>query len=145
MSEPSLGQGEFARSGGCLCGAVGLVIAAPARETYHCHCSMCRRASGSLYQSFSAYDESRVKVTKGEDRLVTYRSSPGVERRFCGQCGCQVLCHDDKMPGVVLVNCGVLDQGRHPGHPAKSERHIYVADKVSWLHIGDELAKYDVV
>ncbi len=136
-------EANFARAGGCLCGNVRVAIAKPASQTYHCHCSMCRRVTGSLYQTFSVYPADAIRIIAGADTLRTYVSSPGVDRRFCGNCGCQVLCEDASMPGIILINSGVLDGGGHPGHPPEREQHIYVADKVPWLHLDDRLPRVD--
>jgi len=133
----------FARNGGCLCGSIRIEIDQPASETYHCHCSMCRRASGSLYQTYSIYPKNSVRIVKGADQLRDYESSPGITRRFCGRCGCQVLCEIASSPEIMSVNTGVLDAGTHPGHEHDRERHIFVTDKVEWLQIADGLPQYD--
>jgi hypothetical protein len=140
---PRRAEPDFARTGNCLCGAVSMEIAQPAIETYHCHCSMCRRASGSLYQTYSVYAKQAIRIVQGADGLRTYESSPGTRRRFCDRCGCQVMCEVATSPDIVFVNTGVLDGRSHPGHARDKERHIYVADKVAWLHLGEELPKID--
>lgn len=144
MSEATFPSGrDFARAGGCLCGAIRIGIARPAVETYHCHCSMCRRASGSLYQTYSVYAKDAVNIVAGVERLQVYESSPGTYRRFCCRCGCQVLCEVAGSPDIVFLNTGILDGGAHPGHAGDRERHIYVADKVSWLHLDGVLPRID--
>lgn len=132
----------FARSAACLCGAVRLRLAAPAIETYHCHCSMCRRASGSLFQTFSVYPREAVGI-EGAGNLASYESSPGTHRFFCRGCGCQVYCDVESRPALRYVNTGTLEGGAHPGHPAEREAHIHVADKVPWFRIGDGLPQHE--
>ena len=34
---------EFKLTGGCFCGGVRYTITAPAVDTHHCHCSICRK------------------------------------------------------------------------------------------------------
>jgi len=144
MSEkPAISGEAFAAEGRCLCGGVAIEIRVPASETYHCHCSMCRRASGSLYQTYSVYPRSAVRFTKGEDALLVYESSPGTRRRFCGRCGCQVVCEVASSPDIVYLNSGILDGRKHPGHAKEREKHIFMADKVAWLDVGDDLPKFD--
>ena len=144
MSEkPETSSQAFAARGSCLCGAVAIEIGAPASETYHCHCSMCRRASGSLYQTYSVYPRNAIRFTKGEEALLTYESSPGTRRRFCCRCGCQVVCEVASSPDIVYLNSGILDGQQHPGHSREREKHIFMADKVAWLHVSDDLPKFD--
>jgi hypothetical protein len=133
---------SFQREAGCLCGAVRLRMSEAASETYHCHCSMCRKASGSLFQTFSAYPRAGFAYLSGKESLACYRSSPGVARWFCRSCGCQLLCEVDAVPDLVYVNSGAIDGGAHPGHPQSTERHIFVGSKVPWLEIGDGLPQF---
>jgi hypothetical protein len=135
----------FQCEAGCLCGTVRLRMTEPANETYHCHCSMCRRASGALFQSFSAYPRSAVVHLSGKDNLARYQSSPGCLRWFCKTCGCQLLCELEALPDLVYLNSGTIDGGAHPGHPQSSERHIFVGSKVPWFEIGDGLPRFSEV
>ncbi len=49
-------------TGHCLCGAVRLEIAGEFLHAYYCHCSICRRASGSSFATngFVRADDLRV-------------------------------------------------------------------------------------
>ncbi|MFG1357513.1 GFA family protein [Xanthobacter pseudotagetidis] len=92
--------------GGCLCGAVRYRLRHP-RAAYWCHCTMCRRASGSAALPW-------VSVARGDFELVqgvmtTYASSAGVSRDFCGRCGSPIL-FDMACEDAVDVTLGTLDQ-----------------------------------
>lgn len=132
----------FQCEAGCLCGAVRLRMSDAARETYHCHCSMCRKASGSLFQTFSAYPRASLAYLAGKENLARYQSSPGVTRWFCRSCGCQLLCEVDALPDLIYLNSGAIDGGAHPGHPQATERHIFVGSKAPWLAISDGLPQF---
>jgi hypothetical protein len=43
-------------AGGCLCGAVRFRVTAEPLAAYYCHCSMCRKISGSIYGRCGGFD-----------------------------------------------------------------------------------------
>jgi hypothetical protein len=73
------------RAGGCLCGAVRFVALDVPSHMHACHCSICRRISGSATISVSI-PAAAMRVT-GEEHIVTYVSSEWAARSFCGTCG----------------------------------------------------------
>ena len=134
---------DFKRTGGCQCGAVRYTIHAPANETYHCHCEMCRKLHGALFGTFSGVPRDRITIDKGADNLTTYDSSPPNHRKFCKTCGCYVFGDDERFPDMYWFTPATLDGGADPGHPKETEKHIFVRWKVPWYEIGDDLPKYD--
>jgi len=129
--------------GGCQCGAVRYRVHAAASEVYHCHCSMCRKLHGALYATWALVPRGRLEVEQGESALSTYESSPGVRRRFCRRCGCQLFCEIDSDPDFDWFTPGTLDGGVHPGHTQAREHHIFSGSKVAWLDINDDLKQYE--
>jgi len=91
-------------TGRCLCGAVQYEINGEAERFYYCHCSRCRKLTGSGFASnllVSPVD--CLRWIKGEDKLKRYKV-PEAERfynLFCSECG-------SPMPRVVEVLNGVL-------------------------------------
>ena len=76
--------------GKCLCGAV-TIRATPKRRTVEaCHCSMCRRWSGTAYVGVQCGSDVEIL---GQDNVVRYRSSEWAERGFCGRCGSSLFFH----------------------------------------------------
>ena len=72
------------RTGRCLCGAVTFEAELGEDAYGACHCSMCRRWTGGA-PLFAI--QATVRVTAGEDRIASYRSSDWAERAFCAACG----------------------------------------------------------
>ncbi len=130
---------ESSLTGGCHCGAVRYRVDAPAQETYHCHCSICRQIHGALFASFAIVAPGDFVITDGADGLTRYDSTPGVQRYFCRRCGGQIYSDVDKLPDIRFYTVGTLDGGAHPGHAAGQERHIFVDSKVPWWRIADGL------
>ncbi|MFQ5775190.1 MAG: GFA family protein [Kiloniellaceae bacterium] len=127
---------DEAHEGGCLCGAVRYRIDGPIDSVVHCHCSMCRRASGAPVVTWLTVAADRFALTKGEP--VRFKSSDHGERGFCPTCGAQITFVTRHRPQEVDVTVGSLD---HPeAHPA--ERHIWTSSRLPWLRLDEELPAY---
>lgn len=124
-------------TGGCQCGAVRYTLRAPARETYHCHCEMCRKLHGTLFGTFATVRRGEIVIDKGAENLATYDSSPPNHRKFCKTCGCYLFGEDERWPELFWFTPATLDGGADPGHPRQTERHIFVGSKVPWYPITD--------
>jgi hypothetical protein len=124
--------------GSCLCGAVRYEIAEPFEEMHHCHCSRCRKAHGAAFATFARTKRASLRFLAGEEKLRHFRSSPAVQRSFCGSCGSNLLGQFDALPQAVWVAVGSLDDdpGMHP------QAHIFVGSKASWHTITDELPQF---
>jgi hypothetical protein len=91
-------------TGGCLCGAVRF-SASGVNTSYHvCHCSMCRRWSGSPLMATS------VDGIEFEDEgtVVRYASSDWAERGFCVRCGSSIFYYL-KPADRYVVSVGAFD------------------------------------
>ena len=73
--------------GSCLCGGVRYAVSASAGYMSNCHCQMCRKSSGTAFATFWNVPRKDFAFTDGQALVVSYPSSPGIERTFCGRCG----------------------------------------------------------
>ena len=122
-------------TGRCLCGAVRYEISSAPLAMYHCHCSQCRRASGSSFATNILVASESFAVVAGLDALAAFESSPGKRRHFCSRCGSPVFSASDATPRLRSVRSGTLD-----GDPGvRPSSHIYVADKAPWFEIHGDL------
>ena len=130
---PAEPETDERHEGGCLCGAIRYRIDGPIESVGHCHCGMCRRASGALVLTWFTVAPARFTLTKGE--LARRLSSAHGERSFCRDCGAQIGFRSTRQPDEIDVTLGTLD---HPErHPA--DRHVFVSDRLAWLHLDENL------
>lgn len=61
----------------CLCGAVALEIHGGIDAIIHCHCSRCRKSSGSAYATNGFIGRSGRCITHGEAQVRSYEVKPG--------------------------------------------------------------------
>jgi hypothetical protein len=110
--------------GACLCGAVEFTIAPPYRWFAHCHCSMCRKHSGSLFSSGLGVAREALTWLREPATIVRYRATPAFERPFCRECGSTApgASHDER---YLHVPAGLLDED--PG--ARPRSQIFTASR----------------
>jgi hypothetical protein len=130
---------DFKLTGGCFCGGVRYTITAPAVDTHHCHCSICRKFHGAIFVTLSVFPRSAFTYDKGTGNLGTYNSSEKVHRHFCKTCGCPISLDLVENPGVIAVATGTIDNGQWPGSPKNELRHAFAPSKVGWYEIADKL------
>nr|WP_312509789.1 GFA family protein [Pseudomonas luteola] len=73
--------------GSCLCGAVTYEVDTSLEKATHCHCSMCRKAHGAAFATYTIVSKKSFRFTTGEADVAAYRSSPEVVRTFYRRCG----------------------------------------------------------
>ena len=105
------------RHGRCLCGAVRVSVANPAQDLSVCHCSMCRRWSGS---SPSLMVPEAALAVQGAEHVKAYTSSDWAERTFCDRCGSALWYRmtAEGAPRDYYMAAGLLDDlsGMSVGH-----------------------------
>ena len=119
--------------GHCLCEAVRFEVTSPLGPIIHCHCSMCRRASGTAFATNASVRTEGFRVTAGEEQLGEFESSPGHFRVFCRRCGSPLFSRFTQYP-IIRVRLGALDDD--PG--GRAQAHIWLATKAPWYPAVDD-------
>jgi len=131
MNEPIL-------RGSCLCGAVAYEMSSPFVFFHQCHCSRCRKSSGSAYSAnvlvkYSAnvlVKADQFGWTKGEE-LVKRWEHPEAQyycTGWCSVCGSALPWQSRNGKGY-LVPAGTLDDD--PG--SRPENNIFWASRAPWF------------
>jgi hypothetical protein len=122
--------------GGCHCGAVRYALAGPPTHSMICHCRTCRGVSGAPVLAWVSVASADLSFVAGAPQ--TYRSSPGVVRRFCGRCGTQLAYALDAEPESVDVTTMSLD--RPEDHPPT--HHSWTSHDVAWSVFDGSLPRF---
>lgn len=93
-------------TGGCLCGTVRYRCDRSYDYAVHCHCDMCRKASGAPFMTWVCFQRGIVRFEGMEPRRR--RSSAEVTRGFCPDCGAQSYMDYDGSP-TLDFSIGTLD------------------------------------
>lgn len=120
--------------GECNCGAVQFEIDADLKDVYVCHCSICRRFTGSQGIAVVVFPKQQFRWLQGEDHVATWQK-PGADWHayFCRVCGSAVPGEND--PRTMFAPAGAITQG---GEALEVRHHVWVGSKAAWDRIGDE-------
>jgi hypothetical protein len=130
------GQPPRKLGGGCLCGATMYEVADAFEYALNCHCSDCRRATGSAFKPFAGIQRQKLRIIKGGDKQLIYGNPEANHDVHCRTCGS--LLFSVVGGGRVHLTLGTLRD-----EPAiRVSAHIFVADKAPWFQITDSLPQY---
>jgi hypothetical protein len=124
--------------GKCLCGAVTYQVADAFGYALNCHCSNCRRTTGSAFKPFAGIERDRLKIIQGEGELLIYGDVESAHDVHCRRCG-SLLYSVVREGRYVHVTLGTLIDA--PG--IRPTAHIFVGSKAGWYTITDDLPQYD--
>lgn len=124
--------------GSCLCAGIRYEITSDLQLPLHCHCSMCRKATGAAFRSRASVPTAAFRWVAGERLLARYESSPGQVRTFCRVCGSTLVTIFPNSPEELGLAMGTLDDD--PG--VRPQFHVYVGSKAAWYDISDPLPQF---
>lgn len=125
-------------TGGCLCGSIRYEMRGSLGRSVFCHCSRCRKASGSVVAFNAPVAAKDFIVVSGEELLKSFKAASGVNRMFCANCGSQIVSRRDHAPEVLRLRLGTLDVP--PAHGP--EAHIFMSSKIPWFDTRDDVPKF---
>jgi hypothetical protein len=130
-------SGNRMLEGSCLCGAIRYTV--PDKFTYalNCHCSDCRRATGSAFKAFAGIEREKLRLTKGEGNILVF-GSENAHDVHCKVCG-SLLYSVVRSGKFVHVTLGTLIDDP----TIRPTGHIFVGDKARWFTITDNLPQYE--
>lgn len=126
-------------NGSCLCGAVKYEVTGEPKRFFHCHCSRCRKATGTGHASNLFVQPGMLKWLKGEEQIRAFKV-PEAKRftnNFCGICGSR-LPRQAKDTDTVMIPSGSLDDDA----PIKPQARIFAGSRASWSCSDDGLPVY---
>ena len=124
--------------GGCLCGAVRFEITGPFLRAGHCHCSRCRRHSGTAVCTQGRVLRERFRLLSGEHHVRAYRDGGHAVKAFCTTCGASLFGGTWPDGPEVSIRLGAMD-----GDPGiRPQAHTFVASRAPWDEIMDELPQH---
>jgi len=126
-------------SGGCLCGSVQYKISGEVLRFYHCHCSRCRKMTGTGHATNLVVNADTVEWLAGES-LLAYFKLPDAARffnQFCKQCGSPLPKHVPERK-MVIIPAGSLSSGITD----RPEARIFWGSRAEWSCDADELPTF---
>lgn len=114
--------------GSCLCGAVRFQVEGDFERFYLCHCSRCRKGSGSAHGANLFSTTARLTWLSGKDDVTDFRMSTSRHSHcFCRVCG-SALPYERNGGALVVVPAGSLDSSVD----IRPTGHIFTASRADW-------------
>ena len=127
-------------AGSCLCGRVRYQVWGPFEAFHICHCSQCRRSTGSAHASNIFTRADNIRWLQGEALTRRYDpDEPGViSKCFCSHCG-SLVPYLSASSGKLIIPAGGLqsDPGIQP------QDNIYWPDRARWYDSVSHAPHYD--
>lgn len=116
------------KTGSCLCGEIKFEIEGDFDSFYLCHCSRCRKDTGSAHAANLFSSSAKLKWISGEDKVSNF-TLPSTQhtKSFCSICG-SALPNIQMAGKLLVVPAGSLDSDVSISPNA----HIFVSSKANW-------------
>ena len=125
--------------GSCLCGKVKVTIAGGIDSIIHCHCSLCRKNSGTAYATNGFIQRDGFNLTEGKQHLSAFEFKPGRIRYFCSYCGSPIYSENKDDPSRLRIRLGLLDSDINE----RPISHNFVSSKANWDTFDEKIPCYD--
>ncbi len=126
-------------TGSCLCGAVMYKVSGDCEMFNHCHCSRCRKATGTGHASNLLFKYDYAEWLSGEELVKTFKV-PDAERfsvHFCSECGSNMPKFIEKS-AFAVVPAGSVDSDLTMLPTAR----IFQNSRVPWSCSGDDVPSF---
>jgi len=129
--------------GTCLCGSVRFELDQAVGPFELCHCSRCRKVSGSAFMAAIGVRRSDFRWVCGRELIRSYdapllESPPAYRVCFCSVCGSCVPDPEDSSERFEIA-AGLLEDDPQ----LQPDKHIFVELKAPWFQISDVLPQFD--
>lgn len=128
-------------TGECLCGACSYTITAEKPKVmYLCHCSRCRKETGSLCAANAFFKDAQLSWEKGAENISSFTlENTRKVRHFCKTCACPLPFQNEK--GYLMLPVGSLSDSSL----VEPTAHIFCASRASWEDKIGDLARFDAL
>ena len=122
-------------TGGCLCGGVRYEVTLPFRRANYCHCSRCRKHSGSNALVQGRVPREGFRLLAGDELLRVYVPlGGGAVKVFCTTCGSSLFGGTWPDGPEVSIRLGTLD-----GDPGiRPQYRSFVDSRAVWDELPDD-------
>ena len=125
-------------AGSCLCGQVRYVVEGSFDRFYLCHCSHCRKDTGSAHAANLFSSTAKLTLLAGENSITTFKLPDTRHiRSFCAICGSALPVAGFSM---ITVPAGSLDTDI----TQTPDGHIFTASRATWDQIVNSAPQYDL-
>lgn len=129
---------ENAMQGSCLCGKVSYRVSGHFHTFHLCHCSQCRKSTGTAHAANIFGEETDIEWLSGEQWIKRYTPEREgvISKCFCSHCG-SLVPYVSLKSGKLIIPAGSLDS-RAALAPVDN---IFWDDRADWYDAGVQSKK----
>lgn len=124
--------------GKCLCGEVRFTLSGKIPNLYQCHCSLCRKVTGSSANAAFRVKREQLVWNAGAELVRQYQTAAGFKSHFCGRCG-SPLPNLTASDSAWWVPVGLLEEA----DALEVVAHVFVGSRAPWDVIADSARHYE--
>ncbi|MBT1065086.1 GFA family protein [Bowmanella sp. Y26] len=119
-------------TGSCNCGAVAFAVKVPLHSVFICHCSICRKSTGSGGIAVTIVPKQALHFIGNTEQIKKWEK-PNHDwlTQFCNSCGSPLPGKNDENTYYIPVS--LLDSGYEN---LEVKHHLFVDSKANWEEIG---------
>jgi hypothetical protein len=127
-------------TGGCYCGAVRYEAQGEPAFKGQCYCRECQHISGGAENVFMTLPAGGFRFVKGAPKGFARQDldSP-VTREFCPECGTHLTTRSPRVPDVVILKVGTLDDPAAYGAPQVA---IWTSEAQPFHKVSDSVRQF---
>ncbi len=131
---------EQTLTGSCLCGALHYSVSGEPARFVHCHCTRCRKATGTGHATNLFVQGSAIAWTGDVASIKAYKlpEAQRFTRTFCSQCGGPLPAAIPSM-NLVFIPAGTLDVEPNIAPQAR----IFIESRAAWSCAGDDVPCFE--
>ncbi|MCH4813436.1 GFA family protein [Vreelandella neptunia] len=118
--------------GECLCGEVAFEIEGELPNFYQCHCSLCRKATGSSANAATFVEWNNFRWLSGQSSIRSFQKPTGYRSDFCSACGSPVP-NKLRNTDLIWVPAGLLDEATE----SQISVHLHLSSAATWAQEPD--------
>ena len=122
------------RTAVCACGQTSISVEGNPEMHGVCHCTNCKRRTGSAFGISSYFPKSGILEMTGEMNVYAFHHGAGKHdqrRHFCANCGTTLFWHISTLPDLIGIAGGCFADDGLP-EPSYSVTH---GKKEAWLDL----------
>jgi len=128
-------------TGRCLCGHIKYEYTGDPGQSSYCHCSDCRKVTGSAFIVSVRFEAKYFRITTGYNTKSYTKiadSGNSITRDFCPNCGSPIFSKSPHYPEHIWVRAGTLDDSSF----VKPTHQSWTDSKVEWADIPKEIKSF---
>lgn len=124
--------------GSCSCGACQYLFSTEIEFCSYCHCSICRKLTGSAFAAYGEIPVSAFEWEYKDKKTKSFNPTPDTTRYFCGDCGSFLASTHIEATDRIYLSLGCVISGvpetinleqffasKAPWHPPNSDQPVH--------------------